>query len=205
MADLYAFTDGACSGNPGPGGWGALLQAKDGDTIVKEREQGTMEQLIVTPIRSWELMLGKMIPYLLVSIFNLFALVGLANFLFGVTVAGSFGELILLSIIFIIGSLGMGALISNLAQSQMQAVYLAIFLVLIPAIIISGLMFSRDNMPAFTYWYSELLPVTHYLEITRGIILRGVSADMLWGSAIPLILLSVVYFSASVLVFRKRI
>jgi ABC-2 type transport system permease protein len=88
----------------------------------------------------------------------------------------------------------------------MQAVYIAVFIVLIPAIILSGLLFSRENMPAVSYWYSELLPVTHYLEITRGIIVRGVSAGTLWiSSTLPLIILSVFYFGASVLVFRKHI
>lgn len=174
--------------------------------IVREREQGTMEQLIVTPIRSWELMLGKIIPYLLVSIVNLFVLLWLADLLFGVKVAGSYWELVGLSVMFILGSLGMGVLISNLSQSQMQAIYLALFLVLIPAIILSGLMFPRDNMPAATYWYSEVLPVTQYLEITRGIIVRGASAMTLWQSSIlPLIILSVGYFAASVVVFRKRV
>ncbi len=174
--------------------------------IVREREQGTMEQLIVTPIRSWELMLGKIIPYLLVSIVNLFVLLWLADILFGVKVAGNYWELFGLSLMFIVGSLGMGVLISNLSQSQMQAIYLALFLVLIPAIILSGLMFPRDNMPPATYWYSELLPVTHYLEITRGIIVRGASATTLWQSSIlPLIILSVGYFAASVVVFKKRV
>jgi ABC-2 type transport system permease protein len=173
--------------------------------IVKEREQGTMEQLIVTPIRSWELMLGKMVPYLLVSVFNLFALVWLANLLFGVRIAGSFWDLILLSVIFIVGSLGLGVLISNLAQSQMQAIYLVLFLVLIPAIILSGALYPRDNMPVFSRLYSELLPLTHYLVISRGIILRGASAAMLWNAVLPLLILSAVYFVVSVLVFRKRI
>ena len=174
--------------------------------IVREREQGTMEQLIVTPIKPWELMLGKIIPYLLVSIANLVILLWLANLLFGVVVAGSTLELVGLSLIFIIGSLGMGVLISNISQSQMQAMYIALFAVLMPAIILSGMLFTRNNMPGFTYWYSALLPVTYYLEITRGIILRGVSAQTLFqSSALPLIILSVVYFVASVLVFRKRI
>lgn len=174
--------------------------------IVKEREQGTMEQLIVTPIKSWELMLGKIIPYLLVSIFNLVALLVLAKLLFEVNIAGSLWELVGLSLVFIVGSLGMGVLISNLAQSQMQAIYLAVFVILIPAIILSGLIFPRANMPLVTYWYSELLPVTHYLEITRGIIMRGISATLLWWSSIfPLLVLSVIYFVASVLAFRKRI
>lgn len=173
--------------------------------IVKEREQGTMEQLIVTPIRSWELMLGKLIPYMIVSVFNLFALLWLGNLLFDVPVLGNFWELIGLSLVFIVGSLGMGVLISNLSQSQMQAIYMAIFIVLIPAIILSGLLYSRSNMPLATYLYSELLPVTHYLEITRGIMLRGVSAATLWSSTLPLIILSVVYFVASVVAFRKRL
>lgn len=174
--------------------------------IVREREQGTMEQLVVTPIKPWELMLGKIIPYLLVGIFNLAALLWLGDLLFGVKVAGNLWELVGLSIIFIIGSLGIGVLISNLAQSQMQAIYIAVFVVMVPAIILSGFLFPRDNMPAFTYWYSEVLPVTHYLEITRGIIVRGSSAASLWESSIlPLIILSVGYFAASLLVFRKRI
>jgi len=174
--------------------------------IVREREQGTMEQLIVTPVRSWELMLGKIIPYLVVCIFNLLALLWLSKLFFGITVAGSLGVLIGLSIIFILGSLGMGVLISTISQSQMQAMYILLFVVLMPAIILSGLMFSRENMPAFTYWFSEMLPVTQYLEITRGIMVRGVDASSLFfSSTLPLIILSVVYFVASILVFRKRI
>jgi len=174
--------------------------------IVREREQGTMEQLIVTPVRSWELMLGKIIPYLVVSMFNLVVLIWLSDVLFNVRVAGSLGALIGLSLIFIIGSLGMGVLISNISQSQMQAIYIALFIVLIPAIILSGLMFSRDNMPGITFWYSELLPVTQYLEITKGIMLRGVSPATLWiSSTLPMLILSVIYFVASVFAFRKRI
>jgi ABC-2 type transport system permease protein len=173
--------------------------------IVREREQGTMEQLIVTPVKSWELMVGKMIPYLIVSIFTTISMFFLGQWIFGVSIAGSFWQLLGLSVIFIIGSLGMGVLISNISKTQMQAVYLAVFVVLIPAIILSGLMMPRDDMPLFTYAYSALLPVTYYLEITRGIMLRGVGADMLLSSIIPLIILSVIYSVASVLVFRKRI
>ncbi len=174
--------------------------------IVREREQGTMEQLIVTPVRSWELMLGKIIPYLVVCVFNLFALLWLSQLFFGVTVAGNLGVLIGLSIIFILGSLGMGVLISTISQTQMQAMYILLFVVLMPAIIISGLMFSRENMPAFTYWFSELLPVTQYLEITRGIMVRGVDASSLFlSSTVPLIVLSIGYFTTSFVVFRKRL
>ena len=173
--------------------------------IVKEREQGTMEQLIVTPIKSWELMLGKMIPYLVVTLFNTFALIWLGGLIFGVGVVGSFWQLVGLSMIFSLGSLGMGVLISNLSETQMQAMYLAVFIVLIPAIILSGLMLPRDGMPAFTYWFGEFMPVTHFLDITRGIMLKGVNASVLWSSIWPMIALSVLYFAASVFTFKKKL
>jgi ABC-2 type transport system permease protein len=165
-----------------------------------------MEQLIVTPIKAWELMLGKIIPYLIVCSLNLVVMLWMGDFMFGVKVQGDMLELILLSIIFTLGSLGMGVLISNISKSQMQAVYISVFIVIIPAIILTGLMFSRENMPVFTYWYSELLPVTHYLEITRGIIVRGVDAvTLLHTSTIPLVVLSIAYFIASVFSFKKHI
>ncbi len=163
--------------------------------IVKEREQGTMEQLVVTPIKSWELMLGKIIPYLVVTLLNTFALIWLGSWIFGVQVIGSFWQLIGLSMIFSLGSLGMGVLISNLSESQMQAMYLAVFIVLIPAIILSGLILPRDGMPAFSYWFGELMPVTHFLDITRGIMLKGVNASVLWNSIWPMMVLSVVLYS----------
>ncbi|HBX68083.1 MAG TPA: ABC transporter permease [Chloroflexi bacterium] len=173
--------------------------------IVREREQGTMEQLIVTPIKSWELMLGKILPYLVVGLINTVAVLFIGAFIFDVAIVGSVWQFIGVSLIFIIGSLGMGVLISNVSQTQMQAMYLAVGIVLIPSIILSGLIFSRSGMPWFTYWISELLPVSHYLEITRGIMLKGVGIDVLMPSVWPLIILSVVYFVASVLLFRKRI
>jgi ABC-2 type transport system permease protein len=173
--------------------------------IVREREQGTMEQLIVTPIKSWELMLGKILPYLLVGIINTVAVLFVGAFIFDVAIAGSIWQFLLVSVVFIVGSLGMGVLISNISQTQMQAMYLAVGLVLLPSIILSGLIFSRTGMPAFTYWISELLPVSHYLEITRGIMLKGVGIETLMPSIWPLIILSIVYFVASVVFFRKRI
>jgi len=173
--------------------------------IVREREQGTMEQLIVTPIKSWELMLGKIIPYLLVSIFNTVMMLWLGQWIFGMSAVGSTLELVGLSTIFIIGSLGLGVLISNVSNTQMQAMYLAVGVVLIPAIILSGLLLPRDGMPWITYAFGELLPVTHFLDITRGIILKGTGTATLWPSIWPLIVLSAVYFTASVLAFRKRI
>lgn len=173
--------------------------------IVREREQGTMEQLIVTPIRSWELVLGKIIPYLVVGIFNTIATILVAVYLFGIVIEGSFWLLVLLSVIFILGSLGMGVLISNISRTQMQAMYLAVGIVLIPAIILSGLMFSREGMPLITYYFGELMPITPYLVIIRGIMVKGVGINYLWPSINSLIILSIVYFIASILTFRKKL
>jgi ABC-2 type transport system permease protein len=173
--------------------------------IVREREQGTMEQLIVTPIHAWELMLGKIIPYLLIGIINTVFTILIAMLLFHIQVAGSIWLLIALSIVFILGSLGMGVLISNISQTQMQAMYIAVGTVLLPAIILSGLMFPREGMPWITYAIGEILPVTHYLVITRGIMLKGVGVDYLLPSILKLSALSVVYFVASVFAFRKQI
>jgi ABC-2 type transport system permease protein len=173
--------------------------------IVREREQGTMEQLVVTPIRSWELVLGKIIPYLVVGVLNTILTLLVAIYLFGIVIQGSFWLLVLLSSIFTLGSLGMGVLISNISRTQMQAMYLAVGIVLIPAIILSGLMFSRQGMPMVTYWFSELLPITHFLVIIRGIMVKGTGIAFMWGSIQSLIILSIVYFAASVATFRKRL
>ena len=173
--------------------------------IVREREQGTMEQLVVTPIRSWELVLGKLLPYLFVGIFNTIATLLVAVYLFGIVIEGNFMLLIGLSTIFILGSLGMGVLISNISKTQMQAMYLAVGIVMIPAIILSGLMFSRQGMPFVTYWFGEMLPITHFLTIIRGIMVKGVGFNFLWPSVRALIILSVFYFAASVATFKKRL
>lgn len=173
--------------------------------IVREREQGTMEQLVVTPIRSWELVLGKIIPYLVVGILNTVLTLLVAAYLFDIVIQGSFWLLLLLSSIFTLGSLGMGVLISNISKTQMQAMYLAVGIVLIPAIILSGLMFSRQGMPWITYWFSEVLPITHFLVIIRGIMVKGTGISFMWYSIQALIILSIVYFVASVATFRKRL
>jgi ABC-2 type transport system permease protein len=173
--------------------------------IVREREQGTMEQLIVTPIKSWELVLGKIIPYLVVGIFNTIATLLISVYIFGIEIQGSFWLLVLLTTPFIIGSLGLGVLISNISRTQMQAMYLAVGIVLIPAIILSGLIYAREGMPPLTYYFSEILPVTHYLVIIRGIMVKGVGINFLLPSIYKQLVLGLAYFIASVLAFRKKI
>ncbi|MBE0409851.1 MAG: ABC transporter permease [Anaerolineales bacterium] len=172
--------------------------------IVREREQGTLEQLIVTPIRSWELMLGKILPYVVVALLNIAMTVGVGYLWFGVDVAGSITLLFTLSLVFLLGSLGMGILISNISRTQMQAMYLASF-IMMPSFILSGMLFPRDNMPWLAYYAGFLLPVTYFLEIVRGVMLKGVGFQYLWPWVWPMALFSVVVFFLSVFLFRKRI
>jgi len=172
--------------------------------IVREREQGTLEQLIVTPIRSWELMLGKIIPFVLVAFVNVIMTVTVGAVWFGVKVAGSITLLAVLSLIFLLGSLGLGVFISNISKTQMQAMYLAAF-IMMPSFILAGLLFPRENMPWPAFITGYLLPVTYFLEIVRGIILKGAEFATLWIWIWPMAIFSIIVFFASVLMFHKRL
>ena len=172
--------------------------------IVREREQGTMEQLVVTPIKSWELMLGKILPFVAISLINVAMTVGAGVVIFGVPVVGSVGLLFGLSLIFLMGSLGLGVLISNISQTQMQAMYISSF-IMMPAFILSGFMVPRDSMPTVAYYAGYLMPVTYFLEISRGIITKGVGLAYLWEWAVPMAAFSLIVFFLSVVLFKKRI
>lgn len=172
--------------------------------IVREREQGTLEQLIVTPVRSWELILGKILPFVLVAFLNVGMTVGAGQILFGVEVSGSIILLVVLSLIFLLGSLGLGVLISTISKTQMQAMYLSSF-IMMPSFMLAGLLFPRENMPWLAYYAGYLLPVTYFLEIVRGIILKGVGIATLWSWVWPMALFSIIVFFASVFMFHKRL
>ena len=172
--------------------------------IVREREQGTLEQLIVTPVRSWELILGKILPFVLVAFLNVAMTVGVGALLFGVKVIGSITLLAFLSLIFLLGSLGLGVLISTISKTQMQAMYLSSF-IMMPSFLLAGLLYPRDNMPWVAYYAGYLMPVTYFLEIVRGIILKGVGLFTLWNWVWPMAVFSIVVFFASVLMFHKRL
>ena len=172
--------------------------------IVREREQGTLEQLIVTPVRPWELMLGKILPFVLVAFLNVAMSVAVGAIWFGVSMAGSIILLAFLSLIFLLGSLGLGVLISNISQTQMQAMYMASF-IMMPSFLLSGLLYPRDNMPWLAYFVGYLLPVTYFLEIVRGIMLKGVGLVALWTWVWPMTVFSIVVFFASVFMFHKRL
>lgn len=172
--------------------------------IVREREQGTLEQLIVTPVKSWELMLGKILPFILVALLNVAMTVAVGYFWFDVKIAGSIALLFFLSLVFLLGSLGLGVLISTISRTQMQAMYMSSF-IMMPSFILAGLLFPRENMPWPAFMAGYLLPVTYFLEIVRGIMLKGVGANHLWPSIWPMATFGIVVFFASVFLFHKRL
>lgn len=191
-----------------PGLIGAILQVQTllltAFAIVREREEGTLEQLIVTPIKSWELILGKILPFVAVAFLNIGITLIIGSFWFKVPVSGNILLLMLVSLIFLLGSLGLGILISTVSQTQMQAMHLASFIML-PVFILSGFMVPRDNMPVVIYYAGYLMPLTYFLTILRGIILKGVGVAYLWRQIIPMTVFGVVVFVFSVLSFHKRL
>ena len=148
--------------------------------------------------------MGKILPFVAVALVNVALTVAVGVFWFGVPVAGSIPLLFGLSLIFLLGSLGLGVLISNLSTNQMQAMYIASF-IMIPAFILSGMFVPRYNMPRLAYYAGYLLPVTYYLEIVRGIISKGVGITYLWPWVWPMAVFSIAVFFLSVILFRKRI
>jgi len=172
--------------------------------VVREREQGTLEQIIVTPIRTWEFMLGKILPYTVTASAAAAISVIAARIIFGVEVAGSVLLLSLLSVLFLMGSLGMGLFVSTLSQTAGQATQMAMFIIM-PSILLSGFMYPRDSMPIVVQQLGLLVPMTYYLEILRGIILKGVGFQVLWPAVFPLALFSFIVFGLSAWRFQKRI
>lgn len=172
--------------------------------IVREREAGTLEQLMVSPATRFGLLVGKVIPYLFLAYIQVSLLVLIMRFVFQIEIRGSLVLLLLLSGSFVLTVIGIGLFISTAAKNQMQATQMAIGLML-PSIFFSGFIYPRETMPTFFYTLSFVLPLTYFLEILRGIILRGAEWSNLVRQFIPLTSIGVVVFFASMLKFHKRL
>jgi ABC-2 type transport system permease protein len=172
--------------------------------IVREREKGTLEQLVVTPIKPWELMAGKLLPYVATAFLAVAVALGVGRLWFGVAVQGSLLLLVALSTLFLLSSLGVGLLISTVSQTQTQAMQLALF-VMLPSVLLSGFMFPREGMPWIIQQIGLAIPLTYFLQILRGIILKGVGVEVLFGNVLPLALFGVVVFALSATRFNKRL
>lgn len=172
--------------------------------IVRERERGTLEQLIVTPLKVYELMLGKIIPYIFVGYVQATLALIVGILVFDLPMRGSIGLLYGLTTIFIIASLSLGVLISNLAKTQMQAMQMSFF-IFMPSVLLSGFMFPRAAMPDIFYAMGYVLPLTFYLEIVRGIILKGIGIQYLMSQLFALTVFIIAVLMASIMKFQKKL
>lgn len=171
-------------------------------SLVREREQGTLDQLMVSPVGRLGLTLGKLAPYSVLAMIELFVVLALGCTIFDISIAGSTLLLALFAVPFIMASLSVGLLISTIAQNQAQALQLTMLTVM-PSILLSGYISPRDTLPGALYLLSDFIPVTHFIAISRGIVVRGAGFMDLLPSALWLCGLSVVLISAATLRFRK--
>jgi ABC-2 type transport system permease protein len=172
--------------------------------IVRERERGTLEQLMVTPIKSYELMIGKIIPYTVIGFIDMLLALAVMIWFFQIQVSGQLWVLIFTSTIFLLCSLAIGMLISTLAQTQVQAIQIT-FSISIPTLLLTGFVFPLEPIPLYIKWISYLLPLTYYLDIIRGIVIRGAGMLELWVPTLTLLLFAIGLIYISVIRFRKKI
>jgi ABC transporter DrrB family efflux protein len=170
--------------------------------VVRERQAGTLEQLAVMPLRPWDVIIGKIIPYFLVAAVDLIAIVAVGKLLFDVPFAGNVGVLAFGSVLFLLVTLGMGVLISTVSQNQGQAIQLAL-MTLLPQILLSGLIFPLDSMAAGVRWISYVLPLTYFVRLSRAVMLKGAGITDLWEPLGLLALLGVAVLTLAVLRFRR--
>ena len=173
-------------------------------SIVRERELGTLEQLFVTPVGRAGLLLGKLTPYAVIGFVETLIVLTVMVFVFGVPIAGSLPLLLGLSLLFLITALGLGLLVSTLARTQVQAIQLA-FMIMLPSVLLSGFMFPREGMPLPIYLVTFAIPVTYYLEILRGVILRAAGFFDLLPHIIGLTICCAAILLLSLARFRKQL
>ncbi|HET6545300.1 MAG TPA: ABC transporter permease [Rhodanobacteraceae bacterium] len=175
-----------------------------GIAIVRERERGNMELLIATPLTSAELMVGKVLPYVAIGLVQTTVILALGIWLFAVPIRGSVLDVYLASGLLILANLALGLLISTRAQSQFQAMQMTFF-VFLPSILLSGFMFPFAGMPRIAQWCAEVLPLTHFLRLIRGVMLRGAGLWEMWADVLALGAFIAVMMAAAILRFRKRL
>lgn len=172
--------------------------------MVREKERGTLEALIVSPLRRWELIVGKLVPNVVVAYAQMTLALFIGTLLFDVPIRGSLVLLYAMSLVFISGTLGLGIYISTLAQTQHQAMQISFFF-LLPGIYLSGLLFPIEGMPPVGQALAYLMPLTYYLQILRGILLKGIGLSHLWPQLLILAVFGAVVFTLSVLRFQKKL
>ncbi len=173
-------------------------------SLVRERERGTLEQLLVSPLSRWGLMLGKLVPYLIIGMAMAAFLFAIMRWLFHVPIAGDVRALMIGSLFYVFCLLSLGLLISTRAQNQMQALQMTMVFIL-PSVFFSGFIFPRETMPAIFYAISTVIPATYYIELERALILRGASLGDFWFHLVTLAVMGAALFGLCVLRFRRKL
>lgn len=172
--------------------------------IVKEKELGTLEQLNVTPIKPWQLIVGKLIPFVIIGLFDVLLVTAVARFLFIVPFRGSLLLLFGMSVIFLATTLGLGLFISSISHTQQQAMMTSVFFLMMPMIFLSGFAFPIESMPEVVQYMTYLLPLRYFFVILRGIFLKGAGFATLWDEGLALLVFGILIVVFSSLGFRKR-
>lgn len=173
--------------------------------IVKEKEYGTMEQLIVTPIKKIELILGKLIPFTIIGFIEVLLVLAAAFIFFDLEFKGNLLLLLISCIPFLFSTLGLGMFVSTISRTQQQAMMISVFLVMLPFIYLSGFTFPVENMPEIIQFASNFIPLKYFLIILRSLFLKGVGISEIWDEMLIMLAIGIVIFSASVMVFRKQL
>jgi len=182
----------------------ALTSILTATAIVRERERGTIEQLIVTPIRPWELVVGKILPYVILAFIMMIEVLALGHYWFDVPVRGDLGLILGVSGLFLLTSLGIGLLASTFANTQQEAM-LIVWMLLLPSIFLSGFFFPLEAMPKVLQWISYAMPLRYYLVVIRSLLLKDVGLAAIQSDVISLAIFGVVLMTAASMRFRKRL
>lgn len=174
-------------------------------TIISEKEQGTIESIIVSPIRKYELMLGKILPYVIVIMVDVLIITGCGYLLFNVPIKGSFLLLFLCAFIFLTGTMAIGLFVSTTATSSQAAMQMASVSTLLPSMLLSGFSFPIENMPAVLQGVSLLIPARYFVSIARAIYLKGVGLSCIWPDFVMMTALSLFFIGLSIVKFKKRL
>jgi ABC-2 type transport system permease protein len=173
--------------------------------VVKEKEIGTLEQLMVTPIKPYQLILGKLLPFIMIGAVDVLLVIIVARFWFDVPLRGSVALLLALSGLFVLTTLGLGLFVSTISKTQQQAMMTAQFFFFMPFIYLSGFAFPIENMPQVIQYITYLIPLRYFIVIIRGVFLKGIGIAELWSQVIPLWVFGLAILTLSVLRFRKRL
>jgi len=182
----------------------AITSILTATAIVRERERGTIEQLIVTPIRPWELVVGKILPYVILAFIDTLEVLAIGHWWFGVPVRGSLWLILGCSGLLLLSGLGIGLFASTIANTQQEAM-LTVWMTLLPSIFLSGFFFPIEAMPQFLRWFSYIVPLRYYLVIIRALLIKGVGAGAIWEQIVALAVFGLVIMTAASMRFRKRL